>query len=233
MIYITQLSNGICKHIVYSSCIFFGTVVAYNFLKYVELIMVKKEVTHKMIAIIGVTFVSFFVFLFFFFWLKKSMQIQIVVAGLLVLAYPFLRKNGWLKLLLVSFVITIVTVYIPFFLSRPSELDYYVTLIQRFLFITSLMIPFEIYDSQFDIQTLNTIPQRFGIQKAKLFGMLLIIPFILLEFLKGNSSAVVIPVGIITVLAIHFTTLQKSKYYTSFWVESIPMIWLFLVYLLD
>ncbi len=231
MIYITAFSNGICKHIVYPTCIFFGTIVAYNSLKYFELIVVKKTLTRKMIIIIGVTLLSFLAFLFFFFWLKISIQILIVSLGLLVLVYPLLRKHGWLKLFLVSFVITIVTVYIPFFLRKPIEIDYYITLIQRFLFITSLMIPFEIYDSQFDKLTLNTIPQRIGIRNAKLFGMLLIIPFIVLEFLKVNASLTVIPIGLLTVLAIHFTTLRKGKFYTSFWVESIPIVWLVLVFL--
>ena len=228
LVYVTLMSTNLSESIGYSFCVFFGTVVAYNFLKYVELIVVKKTITRKMMAIIGITLLSFLAFLFCFFSLKRSIQIQIVGAGLLVLLYPFLRKHGWLKLFLVSLVITIVTVYIPFFLRKPIELDYYITLIQRLLFITSLMIPFEIYDSQFDHQALNTIPQRIGIRNAKLFGMLLIIPFIVLEFLKINSSLIVIPIGLITVLAIHFTTLQKGKFYTSFWVESIPILWLLL-----
>lgn len=213
----------------YPSCVFFGTIVAYNFLKYIELIVFKKIITPKMIAIIGITLFSFLAFLVLFFYLKRSTQVQIILAGLFVLGYPFLRKQGWLKLFLVSFVITIVTVFIPFSSQKLFEFDSYIALFQRFLFITSLMIPFEIYDSQFDHQALNTIPQRIGIRNAKLFGMLLIIPFIVLEFLKVNTSLTVIPIGLLTVSAIHFTTLKKSKYYTSFWVESIPVLWLLLL----
>lgn len=231
LVYVTDFTNGICKHIVYPTCVFFGTIVAYNFLKYVELIAIKKILTQKTMAVIGFTLISFLVFLFFFFWLKRSIQIQIVVAALLVLVYPFLRKQGWLKLFLVSLVITIVTVYIPFYLKKPILMDYYITLIQRFLFVASLMIPFEIYDSQFDGEQLNTFPQRFGIRKSKLFGMALIIPFIVMEFLKLNSSLTVIPISILTVLAIHFTKLKRNRYYTSFWVESIPILWLGLVFL--
>jgi hypothetical protein len=229
LVYVTQFSNNLGESIVYPSCVFFGTIVAYNFLKYIELIVFKKIITRKMMAIIGVTLFSFLTFLFFIFWLERSIQIKIVGAGLLVLIYPFLRKHGWLKLFLVSFVITIVTVYSTFFFRKSTEFECYITLMQRFMFITSLMIPFEIYDSQFDQQTLNTIPQRFGIRNSKLFGMLLIIPFILLEFFKENVSFAVIPIGVITVLAIHFTSLKRSNYYTSFWVESIPIFWLLLL----
>ncbi len=231
LVYVTDFTNGICKHIVYPTCVFFGTIVAYNFLKYVELIAIKKILTQKTMAVIGFTLVSFLAFLFFFFWLKRCIQIQIVVAALLVLVYPFLRKHGWLKLFLVSLVITMVTVYIPFYLKKPIVMDYYITLIQRFLFVVSLMIPFEIYDSQFDGEQLNTFPQRFGIRNSKLFGIALLVPFIVMEFLKENASLTVVPIGLLTVLAIHFTELKRNRYYTSFWVESIPILWLGLVFL--
>ena len=231
LVYVTDFTNGICRHIVYPSCVFFGTIVAYNFLKYVELIAIKRVFTQKTIAVIGFTLISFLAFLFFFFWLKRSIQIQIIVAALLVLVYPFLRKQGWLKMFLVSVVITIVSVYIPFYLKKPIVMDYYITLIQRFLFVTSLMIPFEIYDSQLDGKQLNTLPQRFGIRKSKLFGIALLVPFIVMEFLKESVSLTVVPIGLLTVLAINFTQLKRSKYYTSFWVESIPVVWLVLVFL--
>jgi hypothetical protein len=231
LVYVTDFTNDLCKHIVYPSCVFFGTVVAYNFLKYIELIMLKKIVTRKMIAIIGVTLFSFLAFLFFFFWMKRSIQIQIVITGILVLVYPFLRKQGWLKLFLVSLVITMITVYIPFFLRKPIELDYYITLIQRFIFITILMIPFEIVDSKTDHLSMNTLPQLLGIAKVKLLGMLLLIPFMILEFLKINSSLIVILIALLTLFFIHFTSLERNKYYTSFWVESVPIIWLILVVL--
>jgi len=53
----------------------------------------------------------------------------------------------------------------------------------------------------------------------------LVIPFIILEFLKPNPSYLVLPIGIITVTFINFTELHRNKYYTSFWVESVPILW--------
>lgn len=229
LVYVTDFTNSICKSIVYPTGVFFGTIVAYNFLKYFELIALKRVFNAKTITIIIFTLFSLLLFLGLFWWMKTSIKIQIAIAGLLVLVYPFLRKYGWLKMFLVSGVITIVSVYIPFYLKKPILLDYYITLIQRFLFVTSLMMPFEIYDSQFDGKQLNTFPQRFGIRKSKLFGMLLIIPFIVIEFLKEKTFLTTIPIGIITVLAIHFTELKRNRYYTSFWVESIPIVWLVLL----
>jgi hypothetical protein len=161
--------------------------------------------------------------------LKSVLQIPILIAGLLVLIYPFLRKYGWLKIFLVSFVVSIISVYIPFILVKPILLDFYISLIQRFFILISLLIPFEILDSKTDAISLQTLPQKFGIKKAKLFGILLVIPFIILEFIKTNSSYLVLPIGIMTVLFIHFSSVERNKYYTSFWVESVPICWLILV----
>jgi hypothetical protein len=72
---------------------------------------------------------------------------------------------------------------------------------------------------------LNTLPQLFGINSAKLFGILLVIPFIIFEFLKSSPNYLVIPIGIVTVLFIDFTEWKRNKYYTSFWVESVPILW--------
>jgi len=142
-----------------------------------------------------------------------------------VLVYPLLRKYGWLKLFLVSIVVTYVTVFIPFQNLKWLPNDFYVSLTQRFFILTSLLIPFEIMDSKTDSETMNTLPQLFGINTTKIFGIILVIPFIVLEYFKSNPSYVVIVIAIITALFIRFTTLKRNHYYTSFWVESVPILW--------
>lgn len=230
LVYVTIISSNLPNNFAYPSCVFFGTVLGYNFLKY-YIIFYKGEFHHaKYYGILIVSLLAAIGMILFLFMMKKSIQISILFSGVFVAIYPLLRRFGWLKLFVVSFVVTFITVYIPFISYKPIVLDYYLTLIQRFLILISLLIPFEILDSPTDCKTMNTLPQRFGIQKAKLFGMLLVIPFIVLEFLKVNSSLVVIPIGIITILAIHFTSLKRDNYYTSFWVESIPIIWLLLLF---
>lgn len=227
--YITDFSSNLYHNFVYPSCVFFGTVVGYNFLKYFEIFTTYRFDYKKYLGILTVTIVSCFGFLFFFLWLKRSVQILIIVSGLLVLMYPFLRKYGWLKMFLVSFVVTLVSVYIPFHIRNRIEMDFYITMMQRFLILVSLLIPFEILDSKTDAKSLQTLPQQFGINRTKLFGILLVIPFIILEFIKTNSSYLVLPIGIMTVLFIHFSSVERNKYYTSFWVESVPIFWLILV----
>ncbi|MGL2964491.1 hypothetical protein ACSVH2_11785 [Flavobacterium sp. RSB2_4_14] len=231
LVYVTVFSNDLSKHIVYPSCVFFGTILSYNFLKYFEVFRSKNFHSNTYYRILGVSFLAGIGFLFCFFWLQRSVQIHILISGLFVLLYPFLRKYGWLKLFLVSFVVTYVTVYIPYQTIKWLPLDFYADLLQRFLILTSLLIPFEIMDSKTDANALNTLPQLFGITQAKLFGILLVIPFMVLEFLKHSPSYLSLIIGMVTVLFIHFTTLYRNKYFTSFWVESVPIFWLILLIL--
>lgn len=215
----------------YSFCVFFGTVLGYNFLKYFELLWKRMLWNKKYFSIVGVSALAGIGFLFSFYFLPHSTQKLILIAGLFVLIYPFLRKLGWLKLFLVSFAVTFITVYIPYQATKYLPMDYYISLIQRFFILISLLIPFEIMDSKTDDKSLNTLPQLFGIESTKLLGILLVIPFIILEFLKSHPSYLVLPIGIITVILINFTDLNRNKYYTSFWVESVPVLWWILLFL--
>ena len=214
----------------YSFCVFFGTVLGYNFLKYFELLWKRMLWNKKYFSIVGVSTLAGIGFLFSFYFLQHSAQKLILIAGLFVLIYPFLRKLGWLKLFMVSFAVTFITVYIPYQATKYLPMDYYISLIQRFFILISLLIPFEIMDSKTDDKSLNTLPQLFGIESTKLLGILLVIPFIILEFLKSHPSYLVLPIGIITVILINFTDLNRNKYYTSFWVESVPILWWILLY---
>jgi hypothetical protein len=222
---ITIFSNRLNSTKYFSICVFFGTILGYNFLKYYEVFRRRNFCSNKYYSILAVTFLAGIGFLFAFNFLNHSVQQLILISGLFVLMYPFFRKFGWLKLFLVSFVVTFITVYIPFQNVKWLPLEFYISIFQRFFILISLLIPFEIMDSKNDDKTLNTLPQLFGIDSAKLFGILLVIPFIILEFLKLHPSYLVLPIGIITVTLINLTELHRNKYYTSFWVESVPILW--------
>jgi hypothetical protein len=229
LVYVTAFSDYLSKNIAYPSCVFFGTVIGYNFLKYYNIFWTGNFNSKKYYWILIVSILATVGFLFFFLWLKRSIQIHLLISGVAVLVYPFLRKYGWLKLFLVSIVVTYVTVYIPFQNVKLLPIDFYVSLLQRFFILTSLLIPFEIIDSKTDLETMNTLPQLLGINSSKIFGVILLIPFIVLEFLKPNPSYVVLLISIITAMFIKFTSLKRNQYYTSFWVESIPILWLILL----
>jgi hypothetical protein len=222
---ITVFSNHLESIEYFPFCIFFGTILGYNFLKYFDIFRKGFFRSNRYYAILIISILAGIGFLFSFYYLRNTVQKLILISGFFVLIYPFLRKYGWLKLFLVSFVVTFITVYIPFQTVEELSLELYINLIQRFLLLTSLLIPFEIMDSKTDDKALLTLPQLFGIESTKLFGILSVIPFIVLEFLKLHPSYLVLPIGIITVLFIDFTEWKRNKYYTSFWVESVPILW--------
>ena len=205
--------------------IFFGTIFGYNALKYFDLFSSDFSRILKHHAISVVSLIAFFGAFFFYVSLPIKTQLSFLAIGFVIVAYPFLRKFGLLKMFLVSFCVAMITVCIPYLQLAQWNIDFFITLIQRFLIIISLLIPFEISDSKTDDPSLRTLPQQFGIRPAKIFGMVLVIPFLLLEFFKTNSSYSVLIVSIMTVLFIHFSSVHKSKYYTAFWVESVPIFW--------
>jgi hypothetical protein len=229
LVYVTAFSDSLFKHMVYPSCVFFGTVIGYNFLKYYNIFWTGNFNSKKYYWILTVSILAAIGFVFFFLWLKRGVQINLLISGVAVLVYPFLRKYGWLKLFLVSIVVTYVTVFIPFQNVKLLPIDFYVSLMQRFFILTSLLIPFEIMDSKTDLETMNTLPQLLGINSSKIFGIILLIPFMVLEFLMPNPSCVVLLISIITAMFIKFTSLKRNQYYTSFWVESIPILWLIML----
>jgi hypothetical protein len=209
--------------------IFFATILGYNFLKYLEVFWKGNYHSTKYYSILTVSIFSLFGLIYQYINLPNTIQMYLFVSGILVLIYPFIRKFGWLKLFFVSLVVTYITVFIPFTSVKFIEMDLKIHFIQRFLLLSCLLIPFEIMDSFQDPISLQTLPQKFGINKTKLLGMLFIIPFFILEFLKTNSSLVSVYIGLVTVIFIHFSSKKRNKYYTNFWVESVPIFWLILL----
>lgn len=229
LVQITILSDHLIGLNNYSTCVFFGTVIGYNFLKYYEVHKKWNYYLRNHLGTLIMSVLAFLGFLISFLKMEHTIQKSILYAGLFVLFYPFIRKYGWLKIFWVSLVVTFITTYIPFQTEKLSQNKFGINLVQRLLIIVSLLIPFEILDSTTDDTSMNTLPQRFGIKKAKLFGIILVIPFIILEFFKVNSSFIILPISLLTVGFIVFSSQERNKYYTSFWVESIPIIWWLLI----
>jgi hypothetical protein len=101
------------------------------------------------------------------------------------------------------------------------------------LIVICLLIPFEILDSKTDEKQLKTLPQLFGIPATKIFGIILLILFLVLSFMGFRKEKMVIDViiSVATGLFIAFSNINRNRYYTAFWVESMPVFWL-LIYLL-
>lgn len=219
---------------------FYGTIVGYNFIKYDELARVKKiELTNKFKMIIAISFISFIATIYYFFELKTKTKYIGFLALLITILYtlPFfpnrnnLRNWSGIKIYLVAIVWVGVTVFLPI-INADYDLSFIVILksIQRFILVFVLMLIFEIIDLKIDNQYLKTIPQQIGVFKTKLLSYMLLMLFALLDFFRSGFylKSIVVTISITSILAffVYFASTLRNKYYTSFWVESIPFFWL-------
>ena len=218
---------------------FFGTIVGYNFVKYDALARTQKRQMKSQLKTI--TFLSFFSFLaagFYFLQLEQTTKIFAFIFLILTLLYtlPFFpnRRNArnWVgvKIYIVALCWVGVTLFLPIINSGiPLTTEVFLVALQRFFLIFVLILIFEIIDLQEDDPHLKTVPQQIGVKRTKIVGSLLLLVFVGLEFLdsKMDYATLLLKMGIaITVfLFLIFSNEKRSQYYTSFWVESVPIFW--------
>lgn len=218
---------------------FFGTIVGYNFVKYdalarVQRLQMRKEL--KMIALFS--FFALFLVGYYFFQLQRITQIVAAVFLGITLLYTLSffpnKKNArnWagVKIYIVALCWVGVTLALPVLNADvPITSDFYLKCIQRFILIFVLVLIFEIIDLAKDDPHLKTVPQQIGVKHTKILGLLLLLPFYFLEFFKSNFDENQLIINLILVIIISlfmlFANEKRSKYYTSFWVESVPIVW--------
>lgn len=248
MTYVTVLELGLPTDWPLFLFVFFSTITGYNFVKYFGMAKFHHRRLARWLKIIQVfSLVCFFLMLWFLWQLKPKTIVYVAVFGVVTFLYaiPFLPKRyfvdrqknlrniGGLKVYVIALVWAGVTVLLPVLDKNGLfTLDVWLTAIQRFLLVMLLMLPFEIRDLQYDSLKLATIPQKIGIKNTKIMGVLVSMVFLMLEFFKDQLSLKLIlltlAVTLITLLFIVFANKKRSNYYSSFWVESVPILWLVL-----
>jgi len=242
---ITQMAFHISQQNAVGYFVFWGTIVGYNFVKYEELARAKKIKKQKQLRWIALfSFASLILVGYYFFLLERITQIVAMVFLGLTMLYtlPFFpnRKNArnWagVKIYIVSFCWVGATVLLPLLNAAvPLSVNIGVLSLQRFILIFVLILIFEIIDLRNDNPNLRTVPQQIGVKHTKILGFVLLILFCVLELINFNSNFNIeflklklnfdIAVGIVTTLFLAFANEKRTKYYTSFWVESIPIFW--------
>jgi len=218
---------------------FFGTIAGYNFVKFDALARSKKnKMNWKLKAIIGLSFLS----LFFGFYNFLSLQnITKIIAGLVLIltilyTLPFFpnkeNARNWagFKIYIVAICWVGVTLILPIVNSGYNiQSEIAILILQRLLLIFSLILIFEIKDLKNDDPHLKTVPQQVGVKNTKTLGFVLLFVFSGLEFFNSNfqflESLLNFFIAIVIGVFLFFTTENRSKYYTDFWVESIPIVW--------
>lgn len=222
---------------------FFGTIVGYNFVKYDALARAqKREMRNELKLIALLSFGSLVGVSYYFFQLELITQLVSVAVLVLTLLYtlPFFpnRKNArnWagVKIYIVALCWVGVTLVLPLLNADiPLGFDFFLKCIQRFILVFVLILIFEILDLSNDDPHLKTVPQQIGVKRTQIVGLLLLLPFYFLEFLKTNfvEKQLIVNLVLVTILAVFllFANENRSRYYTSFWVESVPVFWWLMV----
>jgi len=233
---------------------FFGTIFGYNFIKHFEKEQVKgisfevfdlgvrgvlkqfEKLTLLQKVIFQLSVISALVVFALFFRFHIKTQLVLLISSVLTfcyavsLGYSTLRNISGIKIYVVALVWAFVTVLLPV-LEGEIEFtsDVWILLLQRFVFVIVLILPFDIRDLSVDDKKLGTMPQKIGVQKTKFYGLFLLMVFFFLEFFKDEVLAintVILPlVFLVTVLFLTLAKEKQPKYYASFFVEGIPVLW--------
>ncbi|SKB38319.1 UbiA prenyltransferase family protein [Maribacter arcticus] len=223
--------------------IFFGSIGCYNFVKYgveAEKYILVANRYHKNIQFFsfGCLLISFYQMFFLSERVLISLFVLIAITGLYALPVLPKHKNfrslSGLKILIVATVWAGTTVILPA-ISQLEVITWNVKVeaFQRFMLVLVMLVPFEIRDLKYDSVALKTLPQRVGVKGAKIIGYGWSIIFYAATFLKTNLDF--ISVGVNTILLLILlgiilkTELNQKKYFSSFWVEAIPLFWWLLI----
>lgn len=233
-------------HLPVAGFAFFGTIAGYNFVKYESYFRYKKPIGNQLKIITTLSVFAILISGICFLLLERRTQICSVVFFALTLLYtvPFFpnKKNmrNWtgIKIYMVALCWAGITTLLPLLNADVAiGADVLLKFFQRFLLVIILILIFEIIDSKEDDPLLMTVPQKIGVRNTKFLNLILLAVFYCLEFFKTEVDVkqLLVNVILITVTAL-FTicaTPERPKYYTLFWVESIPVFWLGLVFFSD
>ena len=226
--------------------IFSSTVLGYNFIKFFGRSKLKSNYGAEMILKIKIlSILCFFVLLITIYKLSVELIIIVFLLSFVILFYDSpinnfagLRSIKGFNIYIISFVWSVTTVTLPILEANLQfELSQVKLFIERFIFVFVLMLPFEIRDMSKDDNKLSTIPQKIGIRSTKFVGYFaLLVVFIFNLFFITYSQADLIAL-ILTILlatiALFKSDTNNSIYFTTLWVEAIPIFWLFVLITLN
>ena len=242
-----QLNLGCDKNLLYF--VFFASISAYNFVKYYGLAKFHHRSLANWLKVIQVF--SFFVFILMcIYFLKINTQTKKMVCliGFVTFLYAIpiipqtyfldnkknLRQISGLKIYIIALVWMFTTVVLPVVEKGIMfNAEILIICVQRFMVVLVLMLPFEIRDLNYDSLKLTTMPQRIGVKKTKFFGAGLLFICFCLEFFKDAITQktvwVFFIINLVMFFLVFFSNKKQSKYYASFWVEGLPIVWLLML----
>lgn len=218
---------------------FFATITGYNFVKYAGVAKLHhRSLTDNLKKIQLFSFICFLAMLYYAIQLPlQTILYSIPFQGLTLLyAIPFLsgfqkslRAISFLKIVVVAVVWVGFTVLLPIVdATRTPTLEVLFMGIQRFIIVVVLILPFDIRDVQFDAISLQTIPKKIGLENTKRLGLFLLLCSLVLEFMmtpNAMTKNVFMLIFFAMIVLLMRSQEKQSTYYSSFWVEAIPVFW--------
>lgn len=243
--YVTVLELKISPSPVLFGFIFSSTVVSYNLTKYGFIVATDSISLGPLLRwIIRITASFFVVMCVCLYYLPLNVILTALLLGAITIAYAIpisegsrnLRNVYGIKIGVIALVWSGVTVGLPVIDYGPESASAFtlaMELLQRFLFVAVLILPFDIRDYRNDDTTLGTLPQIIGIKNSKFLGLGLLISCLLLEWfltpVLSPSFSIFFLVVAITALMVSRAMVIQSPYFASFWVEGIPVAWVILL----
>lgn len=246
---ITLLTNGCYENII-PLFVALSIIVSYNFIRFYEIKTNRLGwlkpwfFSHKsrLLFLTLISISGIFYLLFFTSFNLKSLLV-LLPFGFMTFFYvvPMFKVRGvevsfrnfpGIKIFSIAIAWAGITVLFPLIeIEHPLNAEVYIEFLQRILILIVITLPFDIRDVHSDSKELKTLPQVLGTKNSKILGTFFLLITILLELIQDNNDLIVLVVAIVTGLFLWFTTSNKSRYYTGFWVEAIPVFWLSLMLL--
>ncbi|MEE9349108.1 MAG: hypothetical protein V3U80_03610 [Flavobacteriaceae bacterium] len=242
---ITLLNIGISENKT-ALFVFFSTILSYNGIRFLRLNSIdfwyKNWIKSNKKTLLFLNVIALLALLYLSFNLRLKAILILIPFSLATLFYTFptkkfaLRNIAGLKLFLIAFTWVGITVIFPLIQNYLQlQTNEWLTVFQQFLFVIAITLPFDIRDVDLDDPILKTIPQQVGVYKTKVIGILLLILFFFLEFTKQYIQAktllILLIISSLSVIFLVNSTKNQSKYYSSFFVESVPIIWFALLWM--
>lgn len=218
---------------------FSSALVGYNFIKYAPLIVNQKHhlisrfplITYfSLIGVLGTMASLFFI--------SIKVILLAIFLGFFVFWYTFpitrhtqnLRHQPLIKLIVIAFVWASISLLYPILNQQTVNVELSLLWfggVERMIWVITLMIPFEIRDVVDDKKFGRSVISSIGIAKAKFISIGLLALFIILRrLIYDRLLAIDILIYATLFIMILITSQQQNRYFSSFWVESLPILWL-------
>lgn len=224
--------------------VFFATILSYNYIRLTRLKQVKswyfKWLKSKKNDLILLSILSFLACVYLILKIRLQALFSLIPFAFSTMFYVIppiisgkinLRNLPAFKIFIIAFSWAGITVLFPLMQYGIFNNAVLWLFFQRFLFVLALTLPFDIRDVQYDSELLKTIPIWMGVKNAKYFGCFLLVLSLAIEllYIKANHFWIYLFVIVCLGFLLLKSSTNQHKYFSAFWVEGIPVIWLLLI----